>query len=784
MPFKKIITVLPVVMAALALISAAEPKPKKKPKRDATHEADLSKASFKEILDRYVFVADFNQKPADRPVTKEFMWKYPLKPPPVKFLLDLNLDDLRGMIFQVRGTGEKVEGLNVGRVAYMEGDHDRAHAIWLQGRQEFKDDVATNKIFEFYMGVNALTSYKKRIDQLKVDDDDQEQKKYLQRAAYFFAATYILRRDVPDARITVHAPWALYNLAAIYHRFDRMPSVYGAASEGLSVLLAQGKALHRARLRQLLAEAHIRNQDPVSAIQELDTAIRQDPDPIEATRIFNRAADIYYDLNNYELASDLYGMANAISREHMVYNPGHAILRGESEFWLGRFAEAERLLKGAADYSLKMPGNDWLHASGIMPWVWLRIADTMLVRSAIASNSERKKLQDAARLAYFKVQTEFPKAEASRIAEVRGACMEMPKYEGQNVKHARELLADVKEKKDIPDILMELVWACDAGSYSQREKTDLMVAKIKEFSDKYPTSRFLDDMLPPVREVNAGKIEEYFQKKNWEDATDFFEQKRSILFPKVSPSLAANLWEAYVSTSRSVEAIEFWPQASKVINDDSDALRQAAFLFEATANKKGLRLRPDLTALNKKLMSRKWLEKPSTAAMQYLARVYVTKDAHLGYVWMMNIADTWSTKDEEGLCSVIFPLLSRVTADRHASAQAKNSVRDRIRSRKDDEILALKDSGCKQSWIDLEARVLAKPDLERKYAARASWPLEGPWLERQWTWSEELNARGRLDEAKSIWQRIAEKAPAASFEAKMAKTRLDPRKTEYESLWR
>ncbi len=771
-------------IASLAIISATNAKPKKKTKSTVAQEVDLTKASFKEIMDRYVFVADFNQKPAERPVSGEFIWKYPLKPPPVEFNLDLNVDDLRNMIFQVRGIGAKVEVLNVGRVAYMEGDHDRAHAVWLQGRQEFKDDARYNKIFEFYMGVNALTSYEKLMQQQKDKADDKELKKYLQRAAYFFAATFILRRDIAEERITKYAPWALFNLAVIYYRFERMPSVYGAATEGLATLLLQGKSTHRAKLRQLLAEAHIKNQDLVSAIQELDTALRQDPDPREAARILNRAADIYYDLNNYELAADLYGMASAIDRERFVYNPGHAILRGESEFWLGRFHEAESILKAAVDYSLKLDGNDWLHTSGIMPWVWLRIADAKLVQSVATKAPKQNQLQDSARLAYFKVQTEFPKSEAARIAEVRGACMEMPKYEGQNVKHARALLADVKTKQDIPDILMELVWACDAGSYSQREQSDQMVAKVKEFAEKFPNSRFLDEMLPPVRNVNASKIDDYFAKKNWGDATEFFEQKRSTLFPKISSKLAANLWEAYVSTSRSPEAIDFWPQASKNMKSDTDVLRQAAFLFEIAADKKGAKLRSDLKALNQVLNERKWQDQPPQEAVQYLARVYVTKEAHQGYVWMMNIAETWSTREENALCSVIFPLLSRVANDRNATTRAKNNARDRIKARSDADIAAIKDPSCKQSWIDLEARVLTQRDLEQKYASRLTWPLEGAWLERQWTWSEELNSLGRREEAKVVWKRIAEKAPAESFEAKMAKTRLDPRKTEYESLWR
>ena len=91
-------------------------------------------------MDRYVFVADFNQKAPERKISTEYMWKYPLKPPPVKFDLDMNLDDMKKMVFQFKGAGHQAEVLNIGRVAYMNGDHDLAHTAWLQGRQEFKDE--------------------------------------------------------------------------------------------------------------------------------------------------------------------------------------------------------------------------------------------------------------------------------------------------------------------------------------------------------------------------------------------------------------------------------------------------------------------------------------------------------------------------------------------------------------------------------------------------------------------------------------------------------------------
>jgi hypothetical protein len=53
-----------------------------------------------------------------------------------------------------------------------------------------------------------------------------------------------------------------------------------------------------------------------------------------------------------------------------------------------------------------------------------------------------------------------------------------------------------------------------------------------------------------------------------------------------------------------------------------------------------------------------------------------------------------------------------------------------------------------------------------------------------WTWAEEMNSRGQRDKSVAVWKLIAEKGPAEAFETKMSRQRLDPRKTEYESLWK
>lgn len=782
------LTVLGLAATPPAFATGEQKKKSKKSsqKVEAPKEFDLNTASFKEILDRYVFIADFNQKSPERPVSDEFFWKYPFKLPPLTFHLDLEQYDLRSLIFQVKGSGRRTAVFNSGRAAFLDGDYQKAHEIWLAGREEYKDDATANKIFEFFLGVNAMAFLKQTLADTKAPPDQAVIDGIQKRIAYFFAAVFILRRDVPEPRIDPLTPWALYNIAAIYYKFEKFPSVYGAAQEGLSALLKDGKTEHRSEFRQLAAESHIRNNDLMSALQELDTALRQDPDPKQAVRIFNRAGDIYYGLNNYELAEDLYAMASAIDRERKAYNAPQSILRGETAFWLGKFEDSERLFKFALDSAMRTAGNEWLQDSQTLPWGMLRIGDSLLARAMVAKDKRKTDLLEKARLAYFSVQTNYPKSESARIAEVRGACMEMPNYEGKNVKHARELLEDVKEKKDLPENLMELVWACYAGSYSDREKTDEMVSKIQDFADKYPRSRFLPGMIPPVRDVQASKIDEYFKKQQWENATDFFEQKRATLFPTISPALAENLWTAYVATSRSEKAMEFWPKTPKPPATDLDALRRAAFLYEGSALKDGRKLSAAKRSFDKELADRSWESKPTKEQADYLGRVLASRNVATAYPWILKIQDAWTKGDDQSGCSVLFPLLSRIHDDKQSSPQSRAEVKRRTKEYGASELAKLreKDPSCFQSWLDLEAKVLSPKELEKLYEPRGDWPLAGAWLERAWGFSEELNALGKRDAALKMWKVIAEKAPADSFEARMAKTRLDPTRTEYESLWR
>jgi hypothetical protein len=313
-----------------------------------------------------------------------------------------------------------------------------------------------------------------------------------------------------------------------------------------------------------------------------------------------------------------------------------------------------------------------------------------------------------------------------------------------------------------------------------------MVAKVRQFAERYPRSRYLDAMLPPVRTVQATKINDYFSKQDWASATDFFEQKRAALFQSIPNDVAANLWTAYVATGKSANALQFWPAKSRDIKSDVEALRQAAFLFEATATKATPSLIKERDKLNQTLNTRAWSKKPSAEQVGYVKRVLATSGVASAYPWLLNIQDAWYKADEQSTCETLFPLISRVFEDKQSNTMARRLARSRVRGLPEAllENIRKADASCFQSWLDLEAKVLDVPDLQKKYDLRAAWPLEGPWLETVWTLSEQLNNKGKTKDATTIWQKIAAKAPKDSFESRMAKTRLDPTKTEFESLWK
>jgi tetratricopeptide (TPR) repeat protein len=748
----------------------------------------LVKSGFQEILDRYLFIADFNEKQAERPISNEIFWRYPFKLAPQTFEFSLDKEQMDDMAFRVPGDGKLAEIFARGRVEYLNGDYDKAHATWLGGRQQFNDNALTNKRFEFLLALTAAQSLRKEWRNRKGNLNDPEIKRLANRLSYFLAATYILKRDIPDKEIERHAPWGLYNLAAAYYGLERWALVYGSAQEGLSILLKQGRKEFRPKFRQMLAEVYIKNQDLLPAIQELDTAIRQDPAPSEAARMFHRAGDIYFGLNNYELADEVYSLGTRVDETRTYFNPTQTLLRGESLFWLGKFESAKKMVETAIETSISRE-NDWLTVSQSIPWARLRVADLLLAMAETAKDKEKKDLTTSARLAYFKVESEHPNTEAARIAEVRGACMSLPSFEGNNIKHGRDVLESVKIKKDVPEILMELVEACLVFSYTDREKSEEMVARVKKFSESYPDSKYLDKMIPSVRDVQATNIEPYFQKNQPFLATEFFEKRRKTLYPVVSDELSIKLFDAYVDTNRSDKAEEFWPKMPSKNTTLARKIQSAVFLSDVLGkNPKGSKSKTyqnQLANIISELEKTDWKGQPSKKVQGYLPRLLNTKYSSKHLIWIHRASAVWAKDDKDYTCGILFPLTARI-ADSRSDATAKVLVKQSIEKVLPSawQKLEGENATCAQSWLDLEAKSYSVKEKQAKYAKRADWPLKGPWLERLWVHSEDLERSGNRNDAKVIWDAISKNAPAESFESKMAKTRLDPSQTEVESLWK
>ncbi|MCX6124157.1 MAG: tetratricopeptide repeat protein, partial [Proteobacteria bacterium] len=577
-----------------------------------------------------------------------------------------------------------------------------------------------------------------------------------------------------DLLIDKHAPWGLYNLSATYFMIERWSLVFGSTEEGLSVLLKQGRKEFRPQFHQMNAEMHLKNHDILSAIQELDTGIRQDPNPDEAARMLYRVGDIYYGLNNFELAEEVYGTAVKIDKAQTQFNPTQTLLTGESAFWLGNFERARQLMAAALEAAISTD-RDWLTESKALPWLRLRIADTWLAQLENAKLSERAKIAEETRFAYYKVEFEHPHTEAARIAEVRGACLELPTYEGKNVRHAREVLESVKVKKDVPEVLVELVEACLVGSYTERDRTPEMVAKVLEFSKKYPNSKFIERMIG----------------RYLFSATEFFEKRRKTLYPVVSEALSRSLFEAYVDTSRSSKAIEFWPRIGLFGKTEEEKLRIAAFLSEVIGvslpGKKSVadsNYVKQLRQVVADLEQLKWKAEPSKYTQAMVSRLLNGPRSKDHVLWIGRGAEVWAKNDPDAQCGVLYPIVSRISEQRQ-DKESRKFVRSKLDDIFPDEWsdIETNNPGCAQAWLDLEAKNYTLAERSIRYASRADWRLFGPWLERIWTHSEDLEKSGQRGNAIKVWEKIANQAPKESFEARMAKTRLQPRQTEVEALW-
>ena len=750
----------------------SKPKPKPKP---------AEPKSIEQSIREFRFVADFSPKEPEREISSELFWRYPLEFPKAEFPFEPNFTNLETEMPRTDGEGRAIQHINNARQEFIDGNFEAARKSLLSAKARYGKGYPFHRRTDYFLAYVFMKEGFAGMADRRVSLDDPKTKGNFSNAATFLSWAFNLKKEVPDPLVDRVTPKGLYNLAAIYFRYDRFAASFAAAELGLDFLRASGRTDYRMSFRRINAENYIKNGTFLEAIQEMDQALRQDYNKAEAAAIMHRAGDIYFNLNNYELAEEAYELGARADESLRQISPAQLMLRAESLFWLKRFREAQMFLHNAIEgVSFRKEKNPPSQATA--SWASLRFADLHL-----ALNDPAK-----AKLAYFKMEHEFRGSPAAKVAKVRLACLELPYYEGNNINHARVDLEKLRMDPDLPPPAKELAWACHTASFATRERTTQMLDKVRAFAKAHPESRFLKAMAEPVRETQALSIENFFTKDDDYGAVAFFEENRKRLFTKgVPPKIASQLFRSYSDIGKAAKAKEF---LSSIISDktetgslkrlgDLDVLRIATVLAETKDSKKMARLTLPMT-------TRVWKIERSPAADQFATRIIESNMERTALPWLLPLFEHWATTDESLICDAQLSLLTKAAA---LSEKAKKSMKldERITLAIDDYMPDLQDDdpSCAATLLDMEYNLMVrKPEtLAKRYLERKEWKATPETVTHAWSVSENLSHKtpsAPPAAAKELWKFIVAKGDSRSPEVTFAKSRLDPNATEFEKIWK
>lgn len=754
----------------------------------------IATAHVEDLVKNFMFVGDFEEKDATRSNSKEVFWRYPVNLPKVSFdfqgIAPLKDQTLLEDFPRTDGQGRAVQHLNRGRKLFLEGELEEARKTWLGGRARYGKDYDYHRRADYFIAFSFLYTGLEFLKHTPHDYLSHDVRQSFVNAATFMSWAFDRKKDIHDPLLERVAPRAYYNQAVIYYLYERWAGVVGAAHLGLDFLRKTGRNDFRSELRRMLAETHIRNHDYLEAVRELDLALRQDQKLETAAAIFARVADIYFDLNNFELAEEVYAVASRIDRELKSVRPAHYVLRGEALFWMGRFAEAIKVLQYAY-HAAAMPSQREDHEQGFLPLareeldldmqalISIRLADSWLALGEY----------EKAKLAYFKHAHEFRQHSTAPFAKIRLACLELPFYDGNNIAHARALLAELKDQADvIPAPAQELAWTCEIGSYAQHERTPEMVDRVRSFVARYPQSAFLRELAGPVREVQARHIEGYFKAGDAYGAVEFFERTRAALFPVVSDQLAAQLFAAYVDVNQTEKAAPFLSAYTQSKLDEFGWLRLATALVEI-GSKAPAAQRPQWEKKNREL-SAKLLElniqlPHDTKARLALNRILAQPMSLYQLPWILKLAQYWTERDISTGCDLVYPLLDRVQnlAPQQLPAGFQQAAMNFIDINLKD--LLRFETNCAYSMMEFEIslyqdqiRLLADKYLVREYLI-----MNAPTAALVWSVAEQSRKSGYAEGAEGLWKLLVTKGDKGLSEVRYAQARLDRSRSELEDLW-
>lgn len=748
----------------------------------------LSQKEFDEIVKYYTFVGDFRQKKAERPVSNENFWKYPVVIPRVKFdiLFDLGMNPKE--LPSTPGHIRAIQHMNRGRILFNEGRFEDARRVWTTAKSRYGQDFDFHRRNDYFIALAFLQISKKIFKQFNYNSLRSEVRLTFANTSTFLSWAFVKKKDVTDPFLDTVTAKGLYNLAAIYFMFEHYGGAHSTADMGLNFLRKTGRKELRANFRRIMAETWIRDHNYLRAIQEFDTIIRQEQNPKEASIAFSRVADIYFDLNNYEVAEEIYALAQKINQQIHNYSPLSAFLRGESLFWLGKFSQAQTMLQFAIDSNIQRNKDSNLKAP-YQAWAMLRIADAFLARAQRAKISNRdqfKELIKKSNLAYFKVQHQFPKTEAAKIATIRRSCLELPMYEGKNIKHARNSLNKLRQS-DISLKSIELAWSCEVLSYGERENNEHFVQLVKNFYKKFPESRYLQTFVPHIKKVRMKKLDEYINAKQYDQAILYYE-KNHHLFPKpINSKQKAELFYAYVKSFSTKKAADFWPAYKAYKGFSNKHLISAVFLSEIFQSSPR-RWKSEISNLIRKKDFISYMPKMTGINESYILRILNTKAHKFFLPWMATTTSSWTKKNPIKTCDLTLPITSK-WSNHMKSSQERRKVWNLIQSLSKQWLPQMfsRDYDCALGLINLEAKFRSITPFDAKYAqiwaTRLDWPQKKVTIPFIWEASEFLATHNQQQSAVELWTFLADQNPQQFPEVRFAKSRLKPFKSEVDALW-
>ncbi|MDD9951926.1 MAG: hypothetical protein OXT67_10225, partial [Zetaproteobacteria bacterium] len=371
--------------------------------------------------------------------------------------------------------------------------------------------------------------------------------------------------------------------------------------------------------------------------------------------------------------------------------------------------------------------------------------------------------------------------------------LELPVYQGNNVRHAQESLSAARHK-DLPLKTHELAWSCEILSYATQKNMTRFASELNSFYHSHPKSRYIESYIAPLEKYRIDRLTEYIQQKKPYEAIEYYEKYKEHFLSQLSPSQQYGLFKAYYETRNIAQARPFAESFYKQLPHDQpiDLLRFLVFTAEYQSTYEDSQ---DLYQMQEESIARMMELNPqisNSSAIQYhIVRLMQTKLAHKHYPWLIRLMKPWSNDDVEQLCSQTYSLLStKLEHSLKEQPTQTTAVWNDLKVLIDQWFPEIfnRSVECSRNLLSLEAILGRQPEFTAQsiqlWQQRTEWPQKKIHLPMQWQLAmQAYNTPQFKPLALQLMQRIAAEDPRSYVEAKMARVFVDTQKTETEDLW-